>query len=803
MIRPRWYKVLADLWGNRVRSSLVIASIAVGLFAIGIILTLHTILQRDMRSGYAAIHPANMEMSVLSLRTTTLEKVRGVAGVQNAESARVFNLRAKTRSGEWVTITLNAFPDIKNKKINHPKLEEGNWPPHKRQIAIDRYKLDELGCNVGDWLELELPDGSIRTMQVSGVIQDQSIGASGSGGGFFMAPAQGYISADSLGWLGQPEAYNQLYVAVADHAEDEEHIRLVADRVRKTIEKNGGIVLSQSVRASDNHPNSSYTLAISNVLIVLGALVVVLSGFLITNTFQALLVQQVGQIGIMKTIGGRSQQIIAIYLSLIFIFGVLAFALALPLANWASRGLLKFLAGQINMELQEFRPVPAAALLMLGLALIVPQAAGFLPILNGVRISVQEATSGIRQTGKTSRPSRLEQRLLHLRRAPRPLLVSLRNTFRSKGRLALTLITLSLGGAIFIATFNVRTSIDNYVTRVGKYFLADINLTLERPYHVREIQKSLEALPEVKMVEGWASARAEILRSDNLVADSTTILAPPADSPLVQPILLEGRWVSAGDHNAIAISERFSDILPGIGPGDTLRLRINGQETRWTVVGRFQLVGKSGGYVAYTSFENLNRVLGYANRTNTFRVVASQPGLTLQGQKELGRKIESYLKSQGYNVKEAAAGLTLNENTTTGLDVLTTFLLIMAMLTALVGSIGLMGTMSLNVMERTREIGVLRAIGASNGKVIQIVIVEGLLIGIISWALAFLLSFPISKLMSDAVFMALFDASWRSSFTPIGSVIWLAAALLLSAVASILPARNAARLTIREVLAYE
>jgi putative ABC transport system permease protein len=802
-MRPRWFKVLADLWGNRTRSGLIIASITVGLFAIGVIVTIQYTLQQDMRTGFAAINPANMEMTVVRVDDALVKLVEGVDGVASAEAGRVFSMRAKDSTGEWVTIALNAFPNPKTKKISQLKLVDGKWPPRIRQVVLDAYKFDELGVRIGDTIEMELPDGNTRALQVSGVIKDQTIGSSGTGGGFFMAPAQGYITTGTLGWLGQDKSYNQLYVTVSENSDDENQIRIVADRVRKTIEKNGGIVVSQSVRASSSHPNSTYTSAISNVLLVLSGLVVFLSGFLITNTFQALLNQQVNQIGIMKTIGGRSQQIIAIYMALILVFGLLAFAVALPLANRASIRLMNFLAGEINMEIQEFKTVPTAVFVMLGLALIVPQVAGFLPILQGVRISVQEATSGIRQEGGVSRPGRLEQRLLRVRRLPRPLLVSLRNTFRRKGRLALTITTLSLGGAIFIATFNVRTSIDNYINRVGKYFLADINLTLEQPYHVREIQNLLEAMPEVSMVEGWAAARAEILRGDNLVVDSTTILAPPAGSPLVQPILLEGRWVSPGDNNAIAISERFSDALPGIHPGDMLRLRINGQETRWMVVGRFQLVGKAGGYVAYTSFENLNRVLGSANQTNTYRVVASQSGLNLEEQKALGKKIEDHLKSLGYRVKETTAGLSLNENSTTGLNVLTTFLLIMAILTALVGSIGLAGTMSLNVMERTREIGILRAIGASDGKVIQMVMVEGLLIGILSWIAGFLLSFPISKVLSDAMFMALFSASWQSSFTPAGAVIWLMVVLLLSAVASILPARSAARLTIREVLAYE
>jgi len=120
-----------------------------------------------------------------------------------------------------------------------------------------------------------------------------------------------------------------------------------------------------------------------------------------------------------------------------------------------------------------------------------------------------------------------------------------------------------------------------------------------------------------------------------------------------------------------------------------------------------------------------------------------------------------------------------------------------------VGSIGLTGTMGMNVLERTREIGVMRAIGAVDGKIMQSVLVEGTLIGGISWALAWLLSFPISDLLLTIITEAMLGSAVPLTLTLEGVAIWLGVVLGLSGLASALPARNAARLTIREVLAYE
>jgi putative ABC transport system permease protein len=143
------------------------------------------------------------------------------------------------------------------------------------------------------------------------------------------------------------------------------------------------------------------------------------------------------------------------------------------------------------------------------------------------------------------------------------------------------------------------------------------------------------------------------------------------------------------------------------------------------------------------------------------------------------------------------------QNAVESLDILVTFLLIMALLTATVGSMGLAGTMGMNVLERTREIGIMRSIGATDAEIMRTVISEGMLIGAISWFLGSLLSFPFTYLLATIVSLAIFKTPIGIVLTVEGYVIWLGLVALLSVLASILPARNAARMTIREVLAYE
>ncbi len=803
-MRPRWQKVLADLRGNLGRTALVIASIAVGLFAFGVIATLYVVIRQDMRDGYAAVQPANIRLRTSLIDDEMIASISDLEGIESTQGARSLSLRLQTTADEWTTIELHSQADFSISPINQLALTDGTLDVSKGQILIERYKQDETGAEMGDLVLIEKPDGQMRSLEVAGVVSDQTNGAFSGAGGFFLSPVQGYINPDTLEWLGLPlpDWHDTLYLTVTGDGLDEEHIQSVADQVSTELEDRDVTVYSVGTRRSDDHPNSPYVNAISGVLLLLGIFIVFLSTFLIANTLQALLQQQVEQIGIMKTVGARRTQITAIYMMLILAFGVLAFLLAAPLTSWVSFLLMDYLVLQLNFDLLGFRIVPSVLLFQALIAVLIPQLAAFIPIWRGSRLSVQEALSGIKQGGSKARKVGYRG-VVHFKLLSRPILISLRNTFRSKGRMALTLVTLSLGGALFISTFNVQLSMANYIEQMSQYFIGDLNLTMAYPYRMEKIEGLLTPLEEIEHVEGWMTARSELMKADGSTGDSVQLLAPPGGSQLVEPKLISGRWLEPGDQNAIVLNELFQSKFPDLQIGDSLQLQVNGDETEWIVVGFFQFAGRTAGYMAYTNAEYLSQLVGLPGQAILYRVVASDPNLTISEQEALGIRVQNLLEARGIQISGVEAGLSVSQTAADGFSILTAFLLFMAVLAAVVGSIGLAGTMSINVMERTREIGIMRAIGASNGILMLMVIIEGYLIGIISWLLGSLLAFPISNLMSNAISVALFDASTTITYTQTGFLIWFVVVSFLSIGASVLPARKAANLTIREVLAYE
>ena len=795
MIRPRWRKVLSDLWDNKLRTLLVVASIAVGVFSIGMIAGSYEIISHDMGASYASANPANIDMRTSPFDQGLLDSIRNLEGVKQAEGRHFFSVRVRLSGGEWTNLDLVGLNNFSDSEVNLLRPLSGSPIPADKQVILEHKALNDLAVKVGDDLEFQLPDGKVKSMTVVGIVQDQTTGA-----GDFLAPPLGYVTFDTLPWLGQSMDYNRLLVTVDGNSNDTGNIRAVSTLVSNKIENTNGQVYRTELNKTNEHPMASTVKAILGILGALGFLIVFLSSSLIANTLNSLLTQHLPHIGVMKLIGARSQQIFSMYIVLILAFGLIALLIALPTGGQAAYALSQLIASKMNFNLQGYRIVPLAYLLQITVAILVPLAAGFIPVNNGSRVKVQTAINGNGMNMDKNSFGWLKRIGGKVSWLSRPILISLRNTFRRKRRLLLTLLTLTIGGAIFIAVFNVQRSLEDYISQIGNYFLADVSLSFDRPYRIDEINQVVMNIPHVVQVEGWSYVAADILSPEGVVANNMNVLAPPADSKLIKPIMLEGRWLQPGDRKAITVSEAIWSDFPNLKPGDQLNLKINGQEGLWTVVGIFRFISRDE-IIAYSTYHTISELLNLPNQSFSYRIVTDQHTITFQ--KQMRATIDNTLRDLGYHVSETQAGLATLETASESLSILINFLLIMALLTASVGSIGLTGTMGMNVLERTREIGVMRAIGATDGQIMKTVMIEGMLIGLISWFLGVIFSFPITVLLSRIISLAIFNSPSQFVLSPLGFFIWLGLVSVLSALASVLPAHNAARLTIREVLAYE
>ncbi len=803
MISSQWRKVLADLWGNKVRSALMLLTISVSVFAVGFIITTGDLSMRDMDADFAAAngHSAIIYTAPSQDLKPSLRRVPGVAQVEQRSSV---SARWVVAEETYQPIEIVAIPPVDEIQIDRLTPV---YPPtfpvlRDRQVLLASSALQVLDVDVGDAITVELANKKRRTLTVAGTAHDVYAISPMFGGS-----ALAYASPATIEWLGGTRDFTQVYLTVSENPSDRDHVTAVAQAAADKIRDAGVEVGYTFIYNPGRHFAKDIFQGILMILYILGGMTVFLSTFLVVNIINALLSQHIRFIGVMKAIGGQRGQIIARYLALVLCLGAAALLLTSWLAALAGYATVRMMGSMLNFVVGPFRLSPQAVTWQAVIALGVPILAALSPVWNGTRITVREAISsyglgqGASRKGRGDPADRVESLVERAAFLSRPLLLSLRNTFGRKARLALTLITLTLAGAVFISVFNLWASFGAGIAEVQKYYLANVSVDFAQSYNMSKVASLVGGAPGIARIEGWDSLLARILSPDEEKELEILLIAPPGDSALIDPTITSGRWLLPSDENAIVIGNHILKERPGLKVGDSLVIEIGEKETSWVIVGTFRLVGNFNPPPAYVNNEYLARLLNRQGKVSMLRIITSPPDGAAEAR--AANALETIFKQNNLQISNLQQGEVWRQQQATSFNVMIYFLLVMAALIAVVGGLGLAGTMSMNVLERSREIGVLRAVGAGNGSILRMVLVEVSLIGLISWALALVLSIPITYALDVGVGMAVFTMPIDFLLVIDGVIYWLAGILGISMLAGALPAGNAMRLTIREVLAYE
>jgi putative ABC transport system permease protein len=805
MVAPRWRKVLADLWGNKLRTLLVVLSISVGVFAIGMVYSSDLMFDRDLALSWKSAAPASASVYADPFDQELVDSIRSLRGVKEAEGRRNVDLRVRTAGGEWRQMFLTAIPDYSKQKVNIIKSQSGAWPPGDGDVLLERSSLAELGLATGQSIQVETPNGRKRRLKITGIVYDPSQVSS-----LFSGRSYGYINMDTLGKLDEERQLDQVNVVVEPwvlSGKETAPIEAVGRRAWSKLEQGDTTVFWLQVNKPGEYPLQSIINALVMLLTVLGVLSLLLGTFLLVNTVSAILTQQVRQVGIMKAIGARRDQILRMYLILVGAYGVLALVVAAPLGALAASVVTGFMAQVFNFDSGGFELPPRVLLLEGAAAIVVPILAAIWPIWRGSGVTVREAVCDY---GISSAKDKdwldvwLDRLLVRFSSLSRPILLSLRNTFRQRGRLILTLLTLTVAGTVFMAVFSIRSSLYSTLDHALDYFHYDISVGFTKNYRAARIEHEVLKVPGVKAAESWGFTSGRVLRNEQREAEDDAsknifVLAPPVDTKMIQPQIIEGRWLVPEDESALVVNTEALKDSPQLTVGSRAVLKIGTRKLKFTVVG----IAKSTltGPIVYAPYSWFTGAIQEAGGARSVQIVAQSANP--QEQTDLGRKLEEHLKKNNLRVQNVDITWEQKQRIRSQFDILTVFLLIMAVLLAFVGALGLMGTMGINVLERTREIGIMRAIGASSQTIAKVFVVEALCIGVLSWLLGAILALPIAALLSYQVGILFLQSPLAFSFSFLGVGIWLMLSALLSIAASLLPARNAAKLSVREVLGYE
>ena len=796
-LSPRWRKVLRDLQLHPSRTALVVLAMVVGLAGAGSVLDTWSLMRQVTREEYRASRPASATLRVDSVSAAVVAEVRAMPAIAAVQARRTVNGSVRV-AGEATPRALLVFAldDFRDNAIGKVQAEAGQWPPREGALVIERSSVDYAGVAVGDSLVVQVGSGAPVTLPVTGIARDVGLAP-----GWMEHVVYAFASPASLRQLGVPVTFNELQFVVRDSALSRDGVRRVAQQVQQLLQRNGRSVTAVDVPVPGRHIHAAQIDSLLYTQGAFGAIALLLSGILVVNLMGAMLTGQVREIGVMKAIGATPRQVAEMYLMLAFLLGIVACAIAIPLAALVGRGYADFTADLLNFSSKGFAIPRSAFLVQLAVGLIFPVAAAAIPVSRGCRISVGEALRdvGITATGGGAGASTgtFGRRLDVMGGMARPLLLSLRNAFRKRQRMTLTLLTLAMGGAVYIGALNLRTSVRGAVGLLFDAQRYDMALRTASEWPADSLEGVVRAVGGVADAEAWSAARATLDRGDGLPGNAFPVSGPTPGTAMLKHDVSEGRWLRDSDERAIVVNRRLSNDEPSMRVGASVNLVVAGRSNTWTVVGIVE------GGPSPAAFAPRATVAAITSGGRVDRIVVASSLRGPASQLDLMQRLRTALTQGGYPVQTGQMMVEARKVTEDHLLMVAGFLGIMGQLMIVVGGLALASTMGMAVLERTREIGVLRAIGARHGVIMSMVQIEGLVIALLGWALAIPLSLPMSVALGRAFgrIMLPLAVTWIPDVA--GVVQWLAIVVVVSVTACAWPAWRATRITTRAALAYE
>ncbi|MCP4424301.1 MAG: ABC transporter permease, partial [Chloroflexi bacterium] len=228
-LRPRWHKVLRDLWGNKIRTILVVLSIAIGVFAIGMIIGTQVLLQEDLAVAWNGTNPSNATLYTDPFDEAFLHTISRLDGVSVAEGRRSVTLPIQVGPNEWKRMNVLVVDDFEAMQLHRITPVSGEWPPDEGLI-VERASLSLLNAAVGDTAVVETAEGRQRTLTIDGLAHDINTAPVQ-----FTAQPNGYISQETLDLLGHNAYFDELALQVEGDQTDKAHIEAIVDLVEAKV----------------------------------------------------------------------------------------------------------------------------------------------------------------------------------------------------------------------------------------------------------------------------------------------------------------------------------------------------------------------------------------------------------------------------------------------------------------------------------------------------------------------------------------------------------------------------------------
>jgi putative ABC transport system permease protein len=789
MASARWTKLVGDVRAERGRLALMVAAIAVSLAGVGAVLGAYAVLSREIAINYLGTRPAAATLELADGANPGLvEAVRRLPGVADAEAREVTVARARV-GGDWRRMLLFVVDDFADLRLNRFRLERGAWPPPEGTMLVERSAISILESGVGGTVVVKTPHGAPTEVAITGIVHDPGL-----------APAwqersgYGYITRATLARLGEAPVLGELRIALAGEPGSTRDIEARAADVARRLGDGGHRVSELRVPPPNQHPHQRQMVTLLVMMLAFAGMALVLSAVLVASSLAALLARQVREIGVMKTLGATRRQIAGLYATLVGSVGAVAALVAAPLGALGAHALAGAVSRLLNLSLTS-EAIPAwvfAIQIAAGVAL--PLAVSAIPIRRASRRSIREAMDdhGVSPQAPGGGSSSL----------PLPL----RNALRRPARLALTLGLLAAGGAMAVTAFQVKRGWEANVAKVYATRSYDVEVVLAAPAP-RALVERVQRVPGVRAVEAWGYARAAFTRPGAIDVARTypdrghgsfVAMGLPPETTLIRFPLRAGRWLEAEDRDtdAVVLNHAAFAQAPGLRIGDEVRLSISGRPTTWRLAGVVEEIGAAG--VAYVADAALARAVDTAGQVRLVRVATT--ARSADERTGIMRDVEATLDRQGASVESVSPLAELRTAMGDHVLVLVRLLLAMAAILGVVGVLGLVSAMGVSVVERTRELAIMKTLGATPGRIGRMLLAEGLSIAGLSYVVGWALSVPLTIMVDRIVGTLGFLAPLPLVLSPEAAAVWVVVGTAATLAATLVPARKASALVIRDAL---
>ncbi|MEV6521642.1 FtsX-like permease family protein [Longispora sp. NPDC051575] len=761
-------------------------------------------------------------------RVSAVPGVRGTTGTVFANGARLIG-----KNGKVITGGGQAFGTNWTGGNDVVRLRAGRAPAADTEILINGTLAEASGYRIGDAvgvLTLE-PKRAFTIVGFFGYSGDRGSLAGEYTIAFTTPAAQRLL-------LGGPDQFTSIDVTAAPGTSDER----LRDSVRSALGDPFVVRTGAEMGRSQADAVKGVFDFLRDILMGFAAVALLVGVFLIVNTFSIIVAQRTRELALMRAMGASGGQVVGSVIVEAVLIGLTASVLGLGAGIGVGAGLVAAIGGVIPTS---GLVVPAAAVVAaFAIGVLVTVLAALAPALRAARIAPLAAMRDAANTTRSLRtptiaggvvttlgvaglwvalaggagddtlPMLLGGVLLSFvgialltPSISRPVVSLLgrilswstpgqlgrRNSARNPRRTAITASALMIGIALVIGVSVVATSMKASVARTiddglrAELVVSGEQLSGPPPSFDPAVLDKIKDTRGVRAVAGVYLDTATVDDKAGGRVYATSDLRALAD--------ILGLRATSGSVDAVSGTQVVLDEETarhdGLAVGDPVRIRSSrGEPVTYTVVGVYAKTGVVDGYLlplaAAGNFLSPTPVLAY------IRLADGANGSAVRDQ------VDAYLTdSPEVGVADRSSYI---EQRTSYLDILLAMIQILLALAIVIAVLGVVNTLALSMIERTRELGLLRAVGMSRAQIMGMVTVESVVISVFGA----LLGIGVGVGLGAAVVRALEDDGLTVLVLPWTQMFgYLSLAVVVGVLAAALPAIRAARTDVLTAIHYE